>query len=424
MPLTAKQISALVDAGATDDEIRQMHEGSNKPSAPAPEMYHPGLSDTPTSAFAKEVARTAGKTAKGIAESPLDVLRGLMGLGGAVMHPVDTAKGIGSAVYNAVQHPIDTVTNAVKAASDPETGGRMIGNLLLNEVIPRGIGAAGRTVAGAPVVVQKALGGVGGAAVGARFGHPYIGFGLGTKYGGDVVGAVAEQAGKVKSLGQLLEAGGGPVEGGGDIVRGAEMYKPGTIPLHDRINADVPQPAPRTRVSTAQPTMMPAHDVGYGGDVIPNPEVNPKTASAGIVNPDLARTEMLKGVFGGPDLSDVAAGNVKPHVNTEYQIPNSTEFRNQTPRMRQFEPASGGEFSNYPRNFEFEGGQSTPPSGGNENDYNWQKITAPEVPSRTEVPAETAAQLETAAEPRVSVKGLDQAVSGVEAPEVAPGGAG
>ena len=415
MPLTAKQISALVDAGATDDEIHAMHEKSNaapaKSESPvwgADKMYHPGASDSPTSAYAKELGRTAGQTLKGVVESPLDVLHGILGLGGAIAHPIDTARSIGSAVSNAAQHPLDTITNAVKSVSDPETGGRTIGNLLLGEAIPRGIGAAGRAVAGAPVV-QKTLGGVAGAAIGASLGHPYIGFGLGSKYGGDVVGAAAEQAGKVKSLGQLLEAGGGPTEGGGDIVRGAEMYKPGTIPMHDAINADVPQPAPRARVSTAQPSMMPAHDTGYGGDVVSNPEVNPKTASAGSLPAAGARDTMLKDIFGGEYLRDVFNGK------------GGVQRRPLPAGMRgDYPPDVGGEYSNYPQEFQHVGGGTTPPAAGNQNDYNWQKITAPEVPSRTEVPEETAAQLETATEPRVSVQGLDKATT----PEVAPEDAG
>ena len=437
MPLTAKQISALVDAGATDDEIHAMHAGSGPAGKPTtttpylaaqdkaqPPTHQPNVSDPPWLAALKETLKIdpsqtssdIGQYLKSLGTGTAKAVGGAVtGAMGAAAHPMDTLMSYLSGPVNQVkegfQHPTAPSLNMenISKLRDPSVIGEQVGPALAAEAIPGAVGGIGRLLGRAPEAVTNAIGGVGGAAAGSSVGHPYVGFGLGTKYGGPIVRSAADLAGKVQPISKLLEAGGGPAESAGEVVRGAEMYKPGTIPMHDRINADVPQPAPRARVSTAQPSMMPAHDTGYGGDVVSNPEVNPKTASAGSLPAAGARDTMLKDIFGGEDLRDVFNGK------------GGVQRRPLPAGMRgDYPPDVGGEYSNYPQEFQHVGGGTTPPAAGNQNDYKWQKITAPEVPSRTEVPEETAAQLETATEPRVSVQGLDKATT----PEVAPEDAG
>lgn len=103
-------------------------------------QYHPGLADTPASAFVSELGRTAKEAAIGVAKSPWDMLQ-------SVLHPVDTVTGMG----HAIAHPLDTI----KAIGDnPRAGGSLLGQMLLAPKIP---GLA----EGAPGVVGRGLGAVG-----------------------------------------------------------------------------------------------------------------------------------------------------------------------------------------------------------------------------------------------------------------------
>src|ERR1035437_10580212 len=138
--------------------------------AGASSMFHPGLGDTPLTAAAQELARTAGQTLKGLLPSTLDLASNAIS---TVAHPIDAIKG----VAQAVTHPGDVV-NAIGA--DPSLGGSMIGQLLMGKMLPgkatdiadvagRGIGATGRGLeAAATSPVAKTMGHYGALEAGLR----------------------------------------------------------------------------------------------------------------------------------------------------------------------------------------------------------------------------------------------------------------
>jgi hypothetical protein len=381
------------------------------------EMTHqPNLTDSPMQAAAKEMGkfdlpqtgRDIGRYLKGVVTGPGEYAKNILSDPKAALssmfEPVNPVTAA-STVMNAIKHPsapnVGVNMENISKLQDPSIIGKQVGTAAAMEGIPRVLGATGRAVAASPVV-QKTLGGVGGAAAGASVGHPYIGFGLGSKYGGDIVGGAAKTAGKVQSLSQLLEAGGGPA---------AEEARPGfshgptdTSPID--VNAPLATdqsaaPAPRQRQSTAAPTPMPEHTPGF------TPEAgNPKTQSSGSLPAAGARNDMLKSIFGGEDLTDVLG-------------PKGVQRRPLPAGMRKdYPPDIKGDYSNYPQEFQqvTGGGENVPTSAGNEGDLirkSWMAEHAPE----------SAAQLKTAAEPRNSVQGLDKAVGGstdVPAPGVAP----
>lgn len=98
--------------------------------------------DTYWGGFLKSAADTAKKTATGVVEG-LNPIAAVQGVVRSAMHPVDTAAG----VANAVMHPVDTA----QSLSDPETGGRAIGSLLLGGAAGRVLPAAGRAAVSVPV---------------------------------------------------------------------------------------------------------------------------------------------------------------------------------------------------------------------------------------------------------------------------------
>ncbi len=165
--------------------------------------------------------------------------------------------------------------------------------------------------------------------------------------------------------------------------------------------------------------MQPATPGGVG------PEPNPNTTSAGTLPAGGDREAMLKDIFGGEDLRDVFNGQ-----GGVQRRPLPTGMRGDYP------PDIKGAYSNYPQAFESVGGGTTPPSAGGPS-LAYQHLIGSEPPESplvqvreggstppsagNVIPPESAAQLRTAAEPRTSVRGLDEAVGAVEAPEEASG---
>jgi hypothetical protein len=104
---------------------------ATRPSGPAP---FPGIlakqdtQDSPRAAIAKDLARTGVATAKGMLESPIDLVTGTYGM---VRHPIDTGNALIEGAFGAVGDPVGTARRVGQAVSDPETGGRIIGGLLL-----------------------------------------------------------------------------------------------------------------------------------------------------------------------------------------------------------------------------------------------------------------------------------------------------
>lgn len=165
--------------------------GQGAPQSSAPEMYHPSLNDTPDSAYAKELARTAGEAGMGLLKSPFDLVKNTLT---SIAHPIDAISNTASALA----HPVDTF-NALGA--HPREAGSLIGQLLLAPRVPgmaeasvepvgRGLGAVGRGMeaAGTAVLDNKGpLGMLSGTS--ALFGHPVaaaaeVGVPLAAKYGG------------------------------------------------------------------------------------------------------------------------------------------------------------------------------------------------------------------------------------------------
>lgn len=84
--------------------------------------------DTYAGGFAKSLADTAKRTGSGILEglNPIEAAKGLVQ---TIAHPIDAATG----AFQTVAHPVTTA----RSLSDPETGGKAIGNLILGGVTGR-----------------------------------------------------------------------------------------------------------------------------------------------------------------------------------------------------------------------------------------------------------------------------------------------
>lgn len=127
-----------VEADSPPSEAEVLaHLGGETP-APAAPKGEPEP-DTFAGGFMRSLGDTAAKTGAGILEglNPIDAVGGLLN---TVAHPIEAVKG----VVNTVAHPIETV----KSLSDPETGGKAIGNLLLG-------GVTGRVLPHVPDVAPK-----------------------------------------------------------------------------------------------------------------------------------------------------------------------------------------------------------------------------------------------------------------------------
>jgi hypothetical protein len=449
MPLTAKQISALVDAGATDAEIHAMHDSSNvKPAVTTPYLaaqdkanpptHQPNLNDPPWLAALKETlkidpsqtANDVGQYLKSLVTGTGKAVTGAVnGAVNTAKHPVDTlmnyVSGPVNQVRDAIQHPQPVGLNMenISKLRDPSIIGEQVGPALATELLPGIAGAIGRGVSHIPDALVQAGSEVGGAVAGGSSPLPFGAY-TGMKIGrtiSPIVKPIARQVGKLQRSSEMMDQ----LLGGGDV----SSAHPNDLPKEPidttPIDLNAPSALDKTtgRISTevppgqgfAAPNLFAEHKpMQQSTPGYTTPKTNPNTASAGIVNPDTARMEMLKGVFDGTNLEDVAAGNVKPYVNPDFQAPHSTEYRPySSTRYGGPTTAGGGEFSNYPRQFETLDAGTTPPSAGNEGDYirkSWMAEHAPE----------TAEQLKTAAEPRQSVQGLESATE----PEVAPEGAG
>lgn len=160
-------------------------------------MHHPGVDESPSTAFMSELARTGKEAVIGLLRSPLDLVKNTIGM---VAHPIDTITN----TAKALAHPSDTLT---ALENDPRSAGSLLGQLLMSPKLPgmaetaaaegpgivgRGMGTVGRGMEAAGNAVLDIRGGLplGMTAAGtAASGHPIaaaaeIGVPLAAKYGG------------------------------------------------------------------------------------------------------------------------------------------------------------------------------------------------------------------------------------------------
>jgi hypothetical protein len=161
---------AFPDTMSDDEIVGHAHRLTNEHLASVSSKPLPSESNT----FGRNLAGTAGTTAKGIAEGmTIDPLKALYQ---TVRHPIDTVSNLATEGAQAVAHPIDTAQQIGTAMSDPETGGRTIGGLLTMLLAPRvPVKAPLRAVAGMAERNPEAVGSALGGAVGSTVGSPAVG---------------------------------------------------------------------------------------------------------------------------------------------------------------------------------------------------------------------------------------------------------
>lgn len=124
--------------------VRQGASSTGDETEPLGPRYHPGLGDDPTSAVMGELGRTGLEALKGVARSPLDMVK-------ALLHPIDTVTGLAHTVI----HPLDTVESLAKS---PRDAGSVLGQLLLAPKVPE---AANAILREGPSMVGRGMGSVG-----------------------------------------------------------------------------------------------------------------------------------------------------------------------------------------------------------------------------------------------------------------------
>lgn len=215
-------------------EAQRKGGGGSAPGVSAPDdgsllpaestRYQPGGADASEGfgwkAAGKELARTAGETAIGLARSPVDILKGLFGLPGQV---VEGAKQIGNLAADpslllesgrAAKMGIDYI------GDHPREGGSLIGQMLLAPKVPE---AAKFVAEKAPAVVGKTVSAVGRGAEAVGGSAPARGLGaLGAleeaihgRLGGTLLAAVPP----------ALEYGGRALQSVGDKIANVDVMQ-------------------------------------------------------------------------------------------------------------------------------------------------------------------------------------------------------
>ena len=202
---------------------------SAEPSA-GPEMYHPGLTDSPFEAGAHELLRTGKEAAIGMVRSPWDLLKNTLGL---VTSPVESMKGMAHAVSN----PRETLQ---QLGDNPREAGSQLGQLLLGRYavpalapkVPGAVSALGRGAETLGTTLAESK--IGG------FGLPGLGIAEAV-IGRDPMGAAAAVAPyALKYGGRGLQRAGAGLEG---LKRGAAVAE----------EAEPAAAAPRVRASREAP---------------------------------------------------------------------------------------------------------------------------------------------------------------------------
>ena len=218
-----------------------------------PEMYHPGLADTPLEAGASELLRTGKEAALGLARSPWDLLKNTLGL---VAHPVESMKGMAHAVSN----PRETIQ---QLGDNPREAGSALGQLLLGRYavpalapkVPGTLSAVGgRAEALGSALAETKLGGLGLPGLGAAE----------AIFRSDPMGAaVAAAPYALKYGGRGLQRTGAALEG---LKRGAtvaEEAEPAAVAPRARVSREAPyraepsaplEPPPEPELSVIEPT--------------------------------------------------------------------------------------------------------------------------------------------------------------------------
>lgn len=176
-----------------------------QPDAPV-EMYHPGLDESPLSAGASELGRTAKEAAIGVARSPLDLLKGLLGLPGQVVSGLFGKEGLPALIKDPslLGETGAAVKSGVTALGDnPRDAGSMLGQLLIGKLAgPTVAGAVGEAAAPVYEGVTRNVGkgvsavGRGAEAVGKATKHPVVTTATGgAPYAAEFLGKGAQKLG-------------------------------------------------------------------------------------------------------------------------------------------------------------------------------------------------------------------------------------
>lgn len=171
------------------------------------EMHHPGLNESPDTAYYNELGRTGKEALTGLVSSPIDAVKGFLGM---VRHPIDAVTN----TAHAVAHPVDTVK---ALGDDPRAAGSLIGQILLGEGVklggPKILSAARDAAEIAPEVVGEGVAKTGRAFSRAANSRPATAMqkagGYGIVAGHPIAGAagiIAPEA--LDVLGQGMEKGG------------------------------------------------------------------------------------------------------------------------------------------------------------------------------------------------------------------------
>ena len=125
---------------------------AGSPAAAAPQMYQATEADTPFTAGAQELARTAKEAGIGVLRSPLDLIS-------SILHPIDTVKGMA----NTVAHPVDALHHL---EDNPRDAGSLLGQLLLGKAagavdLPAAAGTAADVVGRGTEAVGRGMTAVG-----------------------------------------------------------------------------------------------------------------------------------------------------------------------------------------------------------------------------------------------------------------------
>lgn len=189
------------------------------PQAPAgAERYQPGLGDDYGSAFLGELARTGKEAALGVARSPWDMLKGVLGLPGQVV------KGLTQDLPTLLKDPSllkeapTAVAQGVKDLGDnPREAGSLLGQMLLAPKLP----AAGETaLARGPGIVGRGMAKVGRGV--EATGTSLAGNGLvRTALGGYAAGPVGAAGAAIAP--KALELAGKGLQRGGKVLEGADV---------------------------------------------------------------------------------------------------------------------------------------------------------------------------------------------------------
>lgn len=216
-------------------EWEAQRKGGSAPGVTAPEgdgsflpettRYQPGGADASEGfgwkAAGKELARTAGETAVGLARSPIDMLKGLLGLPGQV---VEGAKQIGNLAADpslllesgrAAKMGIDYI------GEHPREGGSLIGQMLLAPKVPE---AAKFVAEKGPPAIGNTMSAVGRGSEALGKSKPVKRLGLigslGEVLHGDIKGGMISA-----SVPPLLEYGGRAMQSAGNKIANVDVMQ-------------------------------------------------------------------------------------------------------------------------------------------------------------------------------------------------------